>query len=313
MLSFIVRRILAGLLTIFVVVSLVFILLQLAPGDPAEVMLGQYATVELIKEFRATMGVDKPLIYQYWLYTKAMLSGDLGYSYSLNKYVGTLIGIQYPHTINLAVGSMIVAACIGIPLGMLAAIKRDSVYDRFILVFTVAWIAAPSFWIGLILLYVFGMVWQVFPLTGAGRFDNLPSILTHLWLPILTMGLRSSALITRMARSAVLDNLSEEYVNTARSKGLSAARVLLKHVFRNAGVQLVSIMSVELTILMGGAVVMEAVFSRPGIGSLLVDGVGSRDYPLVAGTILFFVLAVVAINLVTDLSICLLDPRVRVD
>jgi peptide/nickel transport system permease protein len=306
------RRLIVSLITLWIIVTLAFVLVRLAPGDPAEIWLGDYATPELLEATRVRMGLDKPIWEQYASFLGNVATGDLGNSVRTNRPVADTILSQYPFTLQLALMSLLIAVTVGVISGVISAISHNSRLDFMMVLSSVAWISMPSFWFGLILIYVFAVYFGWFPITGAGERGNIPSLLHHLTLPAIALGARQAAVLTRMSRSAMLDILRADFVRTARAKGLNERAVVIRHAFRNALIPIVSMTSIETMILLSGSVVIEVVFSRPGVGQLLVAAVSQRDYPMIQGTIFFFAIAVILINLITDILYGVIDPRVRI-
>jgi ABC-type dipeptide/oligopeptide/nickel transport system permease component len=311
--SYFARRLLASVVTLWIIVSLAFALVRLAPGDPAEIWLGDYATPELIEATRARMGLDQPIVTQYVSFIGRVATGDLGNSVRTGRSVSDTILAQYPFTLQLTVGALFIAVTFGILTGVVSAMTHNSRLDFVMVLGSVTWIAMPSFWFGLILIYIFSVYFGWFPITGAGERGNILSILHHLILPAIALGARQAAVITRMSRSAMLDVLRTDYVRTARAKGLSERKVIGRHAFRNALIPITSLTAIETMVLLSGSVVIEVVFSRPGVGQLLVTAVSQRDYPMIQGAIFFFATAVILINLLTDVAYAAIDPRVRLD
>ncbi|MBI4278218.1 MAG: ABC transporter permease [Armatimonadetes bacterium] len=276
-----------------------------------EIWLGDYGTPQLIREVRAQMGLDRPIWEQYARFVSQISSGQLGRSLRTNRPVLGELRLQYPYTIQLTAASVVISSSLGLAVGILAAIRHNSMFDLLAMATAMFWISVPAFWLGLILLIFFAATLGWFPIAGAGNPAQPLSLAYYLVLPALTLGARGTAVVARMTRSAMIDVLSEDYVRTARAKGLAERLVMWRHALRNALAPILSIIGIELVALMGGAVVIETVFSRPGVGRLLVNAVSARDYPMVQGTIFFFAAAVIAINFLTDLAYALVDPRIR--
>jgi peptide/nickel transport system permease protein/oligopeptide transport system permease protein len=295
------------------IVTLAFILVRLAPGDPAEIWLADWATPELVASLRSKMGLDRPVLQQYFLFISQLLHGDLGQSLISRRPVLQELLQAYPYTLKLTLASLLISSSLGLVLGTLAALRRNSRLDVLIMSGAVLGIGMPGFWFGLVLLVVFSVRLGLFPITGAGDPSSLVSTIRHLILPAAASGLRQAASVIRMTRSAVLEVIGEDYVRTARAKGLAERVIVYKHMLRNALGPIVSIASIDAVILLGGSVVIENVFSRPGVGRLLVTAVSRRDYSMVQGCIFLFALTVLLINLVTDLIYAYLDPRIRYD
>ena len=307
---FFLRR-LAGLLIVMALVAtMVFFLTRLAPGDPAALMLGDQATVEDIAKLRATYGLDKPLLVQFGLWVKEIVSGNLGQSIFLQRPVTQALSERVEPTFFLALFSVSIAALIGIPAGIASAVWRwlDQALSGL------AMVAAniPSFWLGLIFIQIFAVKFGWFPVAGYG--DPGASFLVrlqHLVLPASVLGIVNSALITRFTRASMLDILSEDFIRTARSKGLAERVVIWRHAFGNALIPVITVVGLTAALLVGGAIVTETVFGLPGIGNLVVSAVLRRDYPVIQGALIVAAAVYVLINLAVDLIYALADPRVR--
>ena len=309
--SLVAGRLVQASLTIFGALTIVFLILRLTPGDPARIILGEYATPELLATVRAQYGLDKSIPEQYLVYLKNVATGNFGRSLSLRSNVTSLIGSALPSTIALALGSLLVTVVIGIPLGIISALKRNTVADYASMVIALLGIAAPNFWIALLMIYFLSYKLGWFPIQGAGTPGDPLSQLRHLVLPAIALGTRSAALVARTTRSAMLDVLSEDYVRTARAKGLAERTITRAHVFRNALIPIITVLGIYFGQLLGGATVIEIVFGRPGLGKLLVDSILMRDYPLSQALIVTFLVVIVAVNLATDMLYGLVDPRIR--
>jgi ABC-type dipeptide/oligopeptide/nickel transport system permease component len=308
---YILRRLITSVISIVAIVSFVFLVVHLTPGDPVDVILGEYWTPEMAVALRNRLGLDKPLWMQYATYTVGVLRGDLGDSFRTGRPVIDDILSQYPHTIRLAVASLSFSVVLGIPLGVISALRRNTLTDLVAMVSSLVWLSVPSFWFGLLLILFLSVHLPIFPVTGAGDPASLSSTLHHIVLPAIALGARMAALVARMTRSAMLDVLGEDFVRTARAKGLSGRVVTYRHALRNALIPIISITGLDAISLLGGSVVTEIVFSRPGVGSLLIAGVSQRDYPVIIGILYFFVTAVVILNFLTDLLYAAVDPRIR--
>lgn len=305
------RRLAAALPTLLGVLLVVFWVIHLIPGDPARVILGTTATAEQLAETRSALGLDRPLPEQFASFMGRYLKGDLGRSIISRRPVVEEIALRFPPTAQLAVGGMAVACLLGIPLGIISASRRGSLIDLLALVVSSLGIAAPVFWIGLLLSLVFATKLDWFPSIGAGRAGDWVSVLRALVLPSLTLGLSGMALIARMTRSCMLDVLQEDYIRTARAKGLSEKVVIYRHALRNAAIPVVTIVGLNVGYLIGGTVLVETVFARPGLGYLMVQAILARDYPLVQGLTFFVAGSFILVNLITDLAYAWLDPRIR--
>ena len=316
MASFLIRRLLAVLPVLLVVSRLVFFMLRLAPGDPAAVIAGNNATSEDIANIRAHMGLDKPIAVQYVLWLGQVLQGDLGYSYYLSKPVTALVAQRMEPTLSLALGTVLLAVCIAVPLGSLAAWRMGGWLDRGLSAFSVAGFSVPVFVIAYLLIYVFAMQLQWLPVQGYKPISGPQSQGTWAWmrqliLPWLTLSTVYVALIARITRASVSEALQEDFIRTARAKGLTERTVLVRHALANAAVPIVTVIGIGVALLIGGVVVTETVFAIPGLGSLTVDAVLNRDFPVIQGLVLLFSLSYVLINLLVDTSYVWLDPRIR--
>lgn len=299
--------------TLLLIITAAFCVTHFIPGDPAEILLGDYATPELVKMLRKEMGLDQPLWTQYGVYIKKVFQGDLGTSFRTDRKVSQILLEQYPFTVHLCLGSIVISILIGIPFGTFAAIHRRSWFDKIIQPSSVLAISTPMFWLALLVLFLFSIYLEWFPLVGVGDPNNWISLAYHLVLPAFVLGLREAAIITRMTRAAVIDVLDQDYVRTARAKGLAERTVIWKYAVRNSLNPIASIISLDILSLLGGSVIAEVVFSRPGVGRLLVDAISARDYPMVQGATFFIALAVVVISVLTDISYKLLDPRIELE
>jgi len=316
MASFLIRRLLAVLPVLLVVSLLVFFMLRLAPGDPAAVIAGNNATSEDIANIRAHMGLDKPIAAQYVLWLGQVLQGDLGYSYYLSKPVTALVAQRMEPTLSLALGTVLLAVCIAVPLGSLAAWRMGGWLDRGLSAFSVAGFSVPVFVIAYLLIYVFAMQLQWLPVQGYKPITGAQSQGAWAWirqliLPWLTLSTVYVALIARITRASVSEVLQEDFIRTARAKGLAERTVLVRHALANAAVPIVTVVGIGVALLIGGVVVTETVFAIPGLGSLTVDAVLNRDFPVIQGLVLLFSLSYVLINLLVDTSYVWLDPRIR--
>lgn len=311
MIGYISRRIIIGIVTVWVIVSVVFFALRLLPGDPAEVWLGDYATPELIKIVRAKWVLDKPIWVQYATYIKNLFVGDIGESLRNRVAVSSLLVRHYPFTLRLVCIGTIIALLIAIPAGIMAAVNQNSFTDMFVMMFSFLFISMPSFWFGLILLSIFAFELGWFPSMGSETPGAYLTYLPFLVLPAVCLGLHHAGLISRMARSAMVDTLSKEYIIVARSKGLNERLIRYKHALRNALSPIVSLVGVGFVQSLAGTVILEVVFSRPGLGNLYVNAVSQRDYPVLQGCILLMATGVVVVNMLVDISYTIIDPRTR--
>ncbi len=316
MLRFLAQRLLATIPVLLVVAVVVFLILRLTPGDPAAVIAGNNSTTEDIARIREQLGLSKPLLLQFGLWLGSLLQGDLGYSYYLSKPVTALIAQRIEPTLSLAVGTMLLAVLLAVPLGTLAAWRMGGWVDRLLSVFSVAGFSVPVFVTAYVLIYVFAIRLQWLPvqgyqtLLGSGS-RGVAAWASHLALPWITLAMIYVALIARVTRASVSEALTEDYIRTARAKGLREGAVLLRHALANAAVPIATVIGIGVALLIGGVVVTETVYAIPGLGSLTVDAVLNRDFPVIQGVVLMFSLAYVLINLLVDLSYLWLDPRIR--
>jgi ABC-type dipeptide/oligopeptide/nickel transport system permease component len=286
------------------VATLVFSLIHLVPGDPAQAMLGESASASDIAELRTRLGLDRPLLQQYGEYLKGLAHADLGTSFRYNTPVRREIGQRLPNTALLAVSAMAVAIVIALPLGILGAMFRGRAIDQLAMTVSLAGISMPNFWLGPLLAIVFGVVLGWLPISGIGSWRNLV-------LPAVTLGAALAAILARMTRASLIDELRELYVLASRARGISKAQAAIRHALRNSLIPVVTIIGLQFGSVLTGTIITETIFSWPGVGRLLVQGIGFRDYPLVQGCILLIAVTYVAMNLLVDLMYGWLDPRIR--
>jgi len=295
-----------------VVAVLVFLLLRLTPGDPAAILAGDAASTEQIARIRVELGLERPITTQFVIWLGKVLSGDLGRSFYYRMDVATLIAQRLEPTFALAALTIFLAVVIAVPLGILAAWRHGGWLDRAVMAFSVMGFSIPVFVIAYLLIWLFALKLGWLPVQGYVRFsENHFLSLKHLVLPSITLSFIYIALIARVTRASVLEALGEDYIRTARAKGLPELRVLVRHALANAAVPIVTVIGIGIALLIGGVVVTESVYAIPGLGRLTVDAVLARDFPTVQGVILFFSVAYVLINLLVDLSYVFLDPRIR--
>jgi peptide/nickel transport system permease protein len=316
MAGFVIRRLLAVLPVLLVVSLVVFFMLRLAPGDPAAVIAGNNATAEDIAQIRTQLGLDRHIVSQYGMWIGRVLQGDFGYSYYLGKPVLALIAQRVEPTLSLALGTALLAVLIAVPLGTLAAWRMGGWLDRALSAFSVAGFSVPVFVIAYLLIYVFAMQLQWLPVQGYKPLTGPQSQgwldwARQLVLPWLTLSTIYIALIARITRASVSEALSEDFIRTARAKGVSEWAVLWRHALANAAVPIVTVIGIGVALLIGGVVVTETVFAIPGLGSLTVDAVLNRDFPVIQGLVLLFSVSYVGINLLVDTSYLWLDPRIH--
>jgi peptide/nickel transport system permease protein len=312
MYTFILRRILSTIPVLLIVAVLVFLVLRLAPGDPAAILAGDAASVDQIARIRIELGLDKPIVTQFLIWAGNLAGGDLGESFYYKMKVATLIGQRLEPTLALATLTIVFAVVLAVPLGVVAAWRFGGWFDRALMGFSVLGFSVPVFVLAYTLIYVVSLKLGLLPVQGYQRIaDGFWPFLYHLILPSITLSVIFIALIARVTRASVLEALGEDYVRTARAKGLPEMRVLVRHGLANAAVPIVTVIGIGIALLIGGVVVTESVYAIPGLGRLTVDAVLARDFPTVQGLILFFSFIYVLINLLIDLSYVFLDPRIR--
>lgn len=311
MLHYVARRILQSVPILFVVLTLVFVIARILPGDPAVAALGDYASREAVQALREKMGLNAPIWVQYFRFLRDLCHGNLGKSIITGYPVGRQLIRVLPYSLELTFSAILFGFLLGIPLGIPAAVRRNSFIDYFNRVFSLMGLSIPAFYLGILLMLLFSIQFKWFPVVGGGDLSNLSSNLRHLFLPALSLGLIMTAYVTRMTRSSLLNILREDYVRTARSKGLSERVVLFKHALKNALIPIVAMGGVYAVVLIGSSVMTEIVFSRPGLGSLMVGAIKQRDYTTLQSVMVFYSVIVVALNLMTDLIYGLIDPRIQ--
>lgn len=309
--SYIARRLLLAVPTTFLIVTLLFLAVRVIPGDAAVAALGENATEQALAALRGQFGLDRPLAEQYLSYMGDLLQGDLGVSLSTRRPVGSLLAANYQYTLDLMLGSLLVALIVGIPLGVYSAVNRGRASDGVLRIVSLLGISTPPFYLGVLLLLLFAVNLHWFPVLGAGDLSNLPERLRYLVLPAITGGIGIASYLTRVTRSSMLNVLGEDYLRTAASKGLRRQSVIYKHALRNALIPVATVVGIYVTVLIGNAVLIEIVFSRPGFGRLLVGAVLSRDYFTIQSLMAIFAIIVVITNLLVDVVYVLIDPRVR--
>ena len=306
MLRYLIRRLVLTIPVLLGVATLVFALIHLVPGDPAQSMLGDGASPEEVQKLRTALGLDKPLVEQYWSFMTGLVRGDLGSSFRYGTPVAREIRDRLFRTFQLAVAAMLVAVAIAIPLGILAAVFRGTAIDHAAMTLALIGISMPNFWLGPLLAILFAVYLGWLPVSGTGG-------LTHLVLPAVTLGAALAAILARMTRASVLEELRELYVLAARARGASRTRAVVRHAFRNSLIPVVTIIGLQFGAVLTGTIITETIFAWPGVGRLLIQAINFRDYPLVQGCILFISFTYVMMNLLTDLTYGLLDPRIRYD
>jgi ABC-type dipeptide/oligopeptide/nickel transport system permease component len=304
MIRYISFRLLLALPALWLIVTMVFMLAHIVPGDPVAQMLGEGARADDLQQLRHTLGLDLPIPVQYGRYLAGVVHGNLGESFRFQQPVLQVVISHYPATLELAFVALLVCAGIGIPAGLMAAQRRGTSTDHAIGIFTLFGLSVPNFALGPVLILAFSVMLGWLPVSGRGG----P---LHLILPAVTLGAALAAILTRMVRTSVIEELSSDYVRTARAKGLSESAVLFRHAFRNALIPIITILGLQFGTLLAGTIVTESIFSWPGIGRLAVQAISARDYPLLQGCILMIAVSYVVVNLLTDLVYAFVDPRVR--
>ncbi|MDK2959570.1 MAG: peptide/nickel transport system permease protein [Synergistaceae bacterium] len=304
MFKYIARRILFLLPVLVGVSFIVFSLLYLTPGDPARMVLGDQATEEAVQEFRNKEGLNDPFLVQYGRYVYKALQGDIGRSYMTRRPVSDEILSAFPSTIKLAALSMMIAILLGIPFGIISAIRQYSLFDSVTMVFAMVGLSMPVFWLGILLILFFSVHLRWLPSSG---FDSFASMI----LPSITLAAQSVAIVTRMTRSSMLEVVRQDYIRTARAKGQKESVIIWRHALGNALIPVVTVVGLQFGHLLGGAVLTESIFSIPGVGRLMVEAIKMRDYPLVQGGVLYIAIAFSLVNLLVDLVYAWVDPRIK--
>ena len=301
---YLIRRILLTIPVLLGVATLVFALIHLVPGDPAQAMLGDSASAADVADLRARLGLDRPLLEQYARFMGGLIRGDLGTSFRTSQPVLIAIAERVPATVELALASMLVAVAVAMPLGIIAAVGRGTAVDYGAMTVALFGISIPNFWLGPMLAIIFAVQLGWLPVSGRGGWESLI-------LPAISLGAALAAILARMTRASLLEELRELYVRAAQARGVSRARAILQHALRNSLIPLVTILGLQFGAVLTGAVITETIFAWPGVGRLLIQSISFRDYPLVQGCILLIAITYVTVNLITDLVYGVLDPRIR--
>ena len=313
MIGYLIRRLLQSVVVVLLVALVVFILLRMLPGNPATVVLGPRASLSAIKQFNHTYGFDKPPVLQYFYWLGQLLHGNLGSSYKQNQTVTALLGEHLPKTLALTIPATLIALAIAIPLGMLQAVRRNKAVDHVVTGLSYLFYATPSFFLGLVLILLFAVKLQAFPAEGP-QGSGLGAVFSDVGgmvLPVATLTLITLALFSRYMRSSVMDNITEDYVRTARAKGASERRILFGHVLRNALIPIATLLGLSLPVIFSGALITESVFNYPGMGFLFWQSAQQTDYPVLMAVVLVIGVATVIGSLLADIAYAVLDPRVR--
>jgi peptide/nickel transport system permease protein len=304
MLMFVVRRLLASIPVLIGITAILFVMLNVVPGDPIALMMKEHASPDVIARVRAQMHLDDPIIVRYFRFLWGAVQGDMGTSIKLNRPVTKLIAGAFPNTLILAASAALVSWVIGIPVGILSAVRRDTVVDHLFMGISLLGVSMPIFWSALLFQYVFAMQLKWLPVAGFYGWQ-------YLIMPAIVLGWSSAGVIARLTRSSLLEVMRNDYIRTARAKGLREAGVITRHALKNALIPVVTIMAIQVASLLSGAVITEAIFGIPGVGRISVDAIQSRDMPLLQGSVLFATALVILGNLVADLLYAVLDPRIR--
>ncbi|WP_019016088.1 ABC transporter permease [Elioraea tepidiphila] len=311
MIGFVVRRLMAAAPTLIAVLTLVFVIVRIVPGDPALVILGDQATPEAIAALRARLGLDRPLHEQYFEFLFASLTGDFGTSLVTGRPIVSEVAAVLPHTLDLTGAAMVIGTVVGVPVGIWAALHRNRAIDVAARILSLLGLSFPVFVSGIFLLLLFALHWKIFPVIGNANLADPVDRLHKLVLPAITLGLVMAAYITRVTRSAMLHVLSEDFIRTARAKGVPWRAVVWKHGLRNALIPVVTVVGLYVGILIGNSVLTEIVFNRPGLGKIIVGALNQRDYSMLQGLMVIYCFLIVVVNLITDLTYGLIDPRVK--
>jgi peptide/nickel transport system permease protein len=306
------RRLAQMVPVLFIVSVVVFAIIHLIPGNPAEIMAGPNATDEQLAALRHQYGLDQPLWLQYFIWLGNILSGNLGHSFINDFPVGKLIALRVPATVELAIVSAIIGALIALPLGTISALRPGSLIDFTSTLFSALSFAVPGFWLAILLMLLFSLQLKWLPPSGRPDFGEQPfEHLKSLLMPALTLGIAMAAKLTRYLRSSMLDVLDQDYTRTARSKGLGERLVVIRHVLRNALIPVITVFGLQIGDLLSGAIIVESIFAWPGVGRLTIQSIGWRDYSILQASVMFIVLAFLMVNLITDLTYAFIDPRIR--
>jgi len=300
-------------LILIIIVTIVFFSMRFVSGGPAEVVLGDQASESAIETFNKKWGLNRPLYIQYISYMGNLLRGDLGRSYISGMEITPIIARALPYSISLTICATILSLLIGIPVGLLSALKPNSIIDSISRFMVFIGLSMPDFYFGILLIILFSLNFNLLPMVGGGQWSEPLSVLIRLIMPSLTLSLASAATIMRITRSSVLDNIKQDYIRTAYSKGLTVKTVLIKHVLRNALIPILSVTGINMGLILGNVIIIEMIFSRPGLGKLLIGSVMDRDFMMIQSTIVIFAIFISLINLTTDLAYAFTNPRVKLN
>ena len=313
MIGFVIWRMLGAVPTLFAVLMLVFVIVRVIPGDPATAILGDQATPAAVAALNAKLGLDKPMWQQFIDFMSQSLSGDFGRSMVTGRPILSDVTAVLPHTIDLTVASLIVGVVLGVPAGVYAALRRNRFGDYLTRLLSLIGLSFPVFVSGIFMLLVFALHWRIFPVIGSAHLDDPVDRLAKVVLPAITLGITMAAYITRVTRSAMLHVMGEDYIRTARAKGVPWRRVVWRHGLRNAAMPVVTVVGLYIGILIGNSVLTEIVFNRPGLGKIIVGALNQRDYTMLQGLMVIYCFLIVVVNLLTDLAYGFIDPRVKAE
>ncbi|MCG8642904.1 MAG: ABC transporter permease [Desulfobacterales bacterium] len=311
MFAYAVRRVIFTIPMLLFVFTVIFFTMRVAGGDPTYAILGEHASEEAVVQLRLKLGLDDPLSVQYFRAVKNLLKGDLGNSLINDRPIAPQIMRVLPYTIELAVAAIVIGLIIGIPTGVAAALKRNRMTDYVLRVFSLAGLSMPSFYLGILLLLAFAVHLDWFPIIGFTRSDSWLDRLHYLLLPALSLGLNKAAFVSRVTRSNMLERLNSDFVRTARAKGLSEFKVIFKHTLKDCMIPIVTVSGVYIGVLLGGAILTESIFNRPGLGKFLVEAISQRDYNAIQSGLVFYSILIVLVNLAVDIIYGFIDPRVK--
>jgi ABC-type dipeptide/oligopeptide/nickel transport system permease component len=313
MLKYTIRRLLVSIPTLLAVLTIIFLLVRVAPGDPAYAALGDYASEDAVERLRERLGLNEPLYVQYFQFLFGLLQGDLGHSLITQQPVSEQIMFVLPYTLQLTFAGILVGIALGVPLGVMTAVRRNTWVDYFGRVFSLTGLSFPIFFLAVLLIYFFSVQLRLFPALGAASFSEPVRNLHSLVLPAISLGVIMFAYVTRMTRSALLNVLNDDYIRTARAKGLTERHVLYRHALRSALIPIVSLVGIFTISLLGGSVLVEEVFARPGLGRYMIGAMKQKDYTALQSIMVIYAFIIILINLATDLIYGLVDPRIRYD
>ena len=311
--TYILRRIVWTIPKLLAVFTIVFFVMRVMGGDPTHVILGDYATAEAIRNLREAMGLNRPLMAQYFAALLDLLQGDLGRSMINNQPIGPEVLQALPYTLELTFASIIIGVVLGIPTGIVSALKKNSFADYALRVLSLIGLSAPAFYLGIVLLIVFAVELGLFPIIGYTHAEGFWVRMYHLFLPAMSLGITFAAFTSRMSRSSMLERLSADYVRTARAKGLPERTVIFKHAFKDSLIPIITVVGVYIGVLMGGSILTETVFNRPGLGKFLIGAIHQRDYNAIQSGLVIYAFIVVSVNVLVDIAYGFIDPRVKYD